>query len=95
MKKGTGTARRCLGQGLRSSTPGCQANIQRRVHGIMQAMINKVRELNNQLQGNRSNPKEAGAGGAAAKSAMKSRNLNLFVLAYSHTLCLPDRPRWR
>ena len=48
-------------------------------------MITKVRELNDQLQGNRRNSKEAGAGGADAKLAKKSRNLHLFFLAYSHT----------
>ena len=47
-------------------------------------MITKVRELNDQLQGNRRNS-EAGAGGADAKLAKKSRNLHLFFLAYSHT----------
>ena len=56
-------------------------------------MITKVRELNDQLQGNRRNSKEAGAGGADAKLAKKSRNLHLFFL-HILTLSLPDRPRW-
>ena len=58
----------------------------------MQPMITKVRELNDQLQGNRRNS-EAGAGGADAKLAKKSRNLHLFFL-HILTLSLPDRPRW-
>ena len=51
-------------------------SIQRRVQEMMQPLIAEVRELKDQLQGNRSAPREADAGGAAAKSAKKSRNQN-------------------
>lgn len=51
-----------------------EQSIQRRMQDMMQPWIAEVRELKEQLQGNRSAPREADAGGAATKSAKKSRD---------------------
>ena len=50
-----------------------EKSIQRRVQDLMQPLIADVREIKEQLQGNRSAPVAADAGGANAKSAKKSR----------------------
>jgi len=53
-----------------------EQSIQRRMQDMMKPLITEVRELKEQLQGNRSAPREADAGGAATKSAQKSRSQN-------------------
>ena len=53
-----------------------EQSIQRRMQDMIQPLITEVRELKEQLQGNRSAPREADAGGAATKSAHKSRSQN-------------------
>ena len=50
-----------------------EKSMQRRVQDMMQPLIADVREIKEQLQGNRSAPVAADAGGASTKSAKKSR----------------------
>lgn len=53
-----------------------EKSMQRRMQDMMQPLIADVRKIKEQLQGNRSAPVAADAGGASDKSAKKSRKLS-------------------